>query len=170
MLLFLNLKKLVIKFKPEIYGIIICLTLGLFSGLTVKISDYSWYNNLIKPTFNPPNWIFRPTWSFLYITIGIIFGIIYRTRKDNNLLLWVFITHFVLNILWSPIFFYFQRIDLAFYNISILWVSTVLCIFLARDNWTIIFLLSPYFLWISFAWLLNLKIYQMNTLYSIDYT
>ena len=158
----LKLKKLVIKFKLEIYGIIICLILGLLSGLVVKISDYSWYNNLIKPSFNPPNWVFRPVWSFIYVTIGIIFGILYKNINKNWLLFSIFSIQFILNILWSPIFFYFQRIDLAFYNISILWLSIALCVFLARTNRTILFLLCPYFLWISFAWLLNFKIYQIN--------
>lgn len=162
MLISLKLKKLVIKFKLEIYGIIICLTLGLLSGLVVKISDYYWYNNLIKPSFNPPNWIFRPLWSFIYVTIGIIFGILYKDINKNWLLFSIFSIHFILNILWSPIFFYFQRIDLAFYNISILWLSIALCVFLTRNNQTILFLLCPYFLWISFAWLLNFKIYQIN--------
>ncbi len=162
MSLYLKLKKLVIKFKLEIYGIIICLTLGLLSGLAVKISDYSWYNNLMKPSFNPPNWVFRPVWSFIYVTIGIIFGILYKNINKNGLLFSIFSIQFILNILWSPIFFYFQRIDLAFYNISILWISIALCVFLARNNRTILFLLCPYFLWISFAWLLNFKIYQIN--------
>ncbi|OJX12782.1 MAG: hypothetical protein BGO77_07875 [Caedibacter sp. 37-49] len=158
----LKLKNLVIKFKLEIYGIIICLTLGLLSGLVVKISDYSWYNNLLKPSFNPPNWVFRPVWSFIYVTIGIIFGILYKNINKNCLLFSIFSIQFILNILWSPIFFYFQRVDLAFYNITILWLSIALCGYLARNNRSILFLLCPYFLWISFAWLLNFKIYQIN--------
>ena len=113
----LKLKNLVIKFKLEIYGIIICLTLGLLSGLVVKISDYSWYNNLLKPSFNPPNWVFRPVWSFIYVTIGIIFGILYKNINKNCLLFSIFSIQFILNILWSPLLFSKSRLSfLQYYN------------------------------------------------------
>ena len=150
------------QYYPEIIGGMLCLMLGTVSGYSVQAGDYTWYSNLIKPTFNPPNWIFAPVWSILYIAMGIVLGSLWRNRPVNKLLIIVFIWQFILNLLWSPFFFYYQNIDWALYDICLLWLSLIFLIFLARNKRIIFLLLLPYVLWVSFALVLNYKIYEMN--------
>lgn len=150
------------KFYPEIIGSFICLTLGFLSGYSVKVSDSIWYANLSKPVFNPPSWIFGPVWMVLYLMMGFAVGMLWKNRIKNERLILIFAAQFILNLLWSPIFFYYQSIGGAFLDICALWVSLVVFMFAVRKQRTILLLFFPYFLWVTFALILNFSIYQMN--------
>ena len=150
------------QYYHEIIGGVLCLMLGTLSGYGVQAGNYTWYSNLIKPTFNPSNWIFAPVWSILYIAMGIALGSLWRNRPMNKLLIIVFIWRFILNMLWSPLFFYYQSIEWALYDICLLWLCLIFLMFLARKQHIIFLLLLPYVLWVSFALVLNYKIYEMN--------
>lgn len=148
--------------QSEIIGVLLCLTLGILSGYSVQVGDMTWYASLTKPSFNPPNWIFGPVWSALYIMMGVVLGRLWNEK--NQMLLFVFVSQFIFNLLWSPLFFYYHRIDLALYDIGLLWLSLVCFMVLAwRSHYRTIFLLfMPYLLWVSFAGILNLSIYWLN--------
>jgi benzodiazapine receptor len=152
------------KYRSEILGVLLCLTLGLLSGYSVQVGDMTWYASLIKPSFNPPNWIFAPVWSALYIMMGIVLGRLWNEK--SQMLLLVFATQFILNLLWSPLFFYYHRIDLALYDIGLLWLCLAIFMALAwRSHYrTILLLFTPYLLWVSFAGVLNLSIFRLNLL------
>ena len=152
------------QFKSQIIGLVICLFLGMISGYLSRGSDSTWYINLNKPSFNPPKWIFGPVWTILYIMMGIALGKIWDNRNNNKPLLILFIIQLIFNLAWSPIFFYFQRIDFALYDIILLWMNLffIILISLFRKAKIIATLLIPYFLWVSFAAILNLRIYQLN--------
>lgn len=150
------------KYCPEIIGSLLCLTLGMLSGYSVQVSDSLWYASLSKPPFNPPAWIFGPVWTLLYFMMGVAFGMLWKDRVKNQRLILIFITQFIFNVLWSPIFFYYQNIGWAFLDLCALWITLVVFMFVARSQRVILFLFSPYILWVTFAGLLNFSIYKMN--------
>lgn len=154
--------KAIKKYFSEIIGIIICLSSGMFIGYITHAGTSPWYSSLQKPNFNPPDWIFSPVWTILYIMIGIALGKIWNARKDNTTLLYLFITHLTLNVLWTPLFFYAHRIDIAFIDIVLLWLSLITCMILGRKIPYVSPLLVPYFAWVSFALILNWSMYVLN--------
>lgn len=144
------------KFKYEILGGICCLGLGMFSGYISGSGNSEWYQSLVKPSFQPPSWIFGPVWTILYIMIGIALAKVWNTKNQG-----LFIFQLVLNLLWSPMFFRYHRVDLALLDIALLWINLLALIY--QSNQLVRLLLTPYFLWITFAGILNYQIYILNT-------
>lgn len=125
----------------------------------------AWYESLRKPWWRPPNWLFPPAWSLLYVMIAVSGWMIWRERgfMDAALPLGVYALQLLLNGLWSPIFFGMKRLDLAFYELIGLWLSIVACILLfAPISATAAWLLVPYLGWVTFAGYLNYTVWQMN--------
>ena len=141
-----------------------CLALGTLSGLITISAIEGWYTTIRKPSWTPPNWIFGPVWSLLYILMGIALGLILNTRhplKKKAVL--IFIIQFILNLAWSFIFFYQQMIGLAVVDILFMLGSIILTIFyFNKINRVAASLLIPYLLWVCFASFLNLAIYLLN--------
>lgn len=150
------------KYQSEIVASMICLILGMLSGSMIKTSDYLWYGHLAKPSFTPPNWLFGPAWTTIYIMMGIALGKIWNQRQEYKGLLAIFIVQFIFNLLWTPLFFYFHRIDLALYDICLLWLSLIIFMVMSQKIRTVLMLFVPYIVWVSFALTLNLGIYLMN--------
>lgn len=148
------------KYYPEVVGGLLCLTFGMLSGYSVKISDSLWYISLRKPIFNPPSWIFGPVWTILYLMMGIAFGLLWKVK--NRRLIFIFVIQLIFNLLWSTIFFHYQSVGWALLDICALWLSLIVLMFVVRNRRSVLFLLVPYFLWITFALMLNFSIYQMN--------
>lgn len=122
----------------------------------------AWYAALDKPVFNPPNWIFAPVWTTLYLLIAMAGWRQYEARDHGSLLpLWW--AQLILNFLWSPAFFVLQLPWLALVVIAALWAIIVLFI---RGTWrwdrpsAVAFI--PYLAWVSFATVLNLSIAVLN--------
>ena len=155
------MKNIIKAQAPEIIGSLFCLTLGMLSGYLGHNGDTIWYQSLNKPSFNPPAWIFAPIWTILYIMIGIALGKIIKIQKNQTLRL-LFVTQFTCNIIWSYLFFRLHRIDLALYDILALWITLTALIITSRKHTSIFWLLIPYYLWTTFATILNLKIFFMN--------
>jgi benzodiazapine receptor len=147
-------------YKLYILSIIICLVLGFLSGFAVKISDFSWYIALNKPIFNPPRWIFAPVWTLLYIMIGLSAVPIFKSGRLYVKCL--FTMQFICNLLWTPLFFYLQRVDLALFNIIILLILLIMLLYATYNQKYVFYLLMPYCLWVAFAVFLNYQIYLMN--------
>jgi translocator protein len=150
------------SYRYELLGAIFCLTMGFLSGFLVSTGDFSWYANITKPSFNPPNYIFGPVWSILYIFMGIVFGKIIKDFNNNKPLFYCFIIQFLLNLSWTPIFFYFHKIDLALINLILLWASIFIFLALSFNKRLLFWLFVPYFIWVSFAGILNFYIYKLN--------
>ena len=151
------------RYKPELLGAILCLVLGMLSGYGMKDSVASWYPALSKPSFTPLSWVFGPVWTVLYLMMGAAVGKLWRIRKQHPTWLRLFVLQFALNLAWSSLFFRFHRIDLALFELTLLWISLIALVMLVRAKQpTIFWLLMPYALWTSFAWLLNFSIYVMN--------
>ena len=144
-----------------------CLALGYFSGMVTQTSIKTWYPNLIKPSFNPPNWVFAPVWSMLFIMMGVAAGLVWsRIESENQAVrkaLLFFAIQLALNMLWSFLFFGMKNPTLALVEIVIL----LLLIYETYIQFVKIdkiagYLLIPYLLWVSFATVLNASIWWLN--------
>ena len=139
---------------------------GTVSGLFSR-PDTAWFQSINKPDWQPPDWVFGPVWTTLYILMGIALYLVWVSKTNNAskkpaITLWGI--QLVLNFFWSFIFFCLQRIDLALTEILILWVFIILTIFaFARISKTAAWLLVPYISWVSFASMLTYTIYRLNT-------
>lgn len=124
-----------------------------------------WYQTLAKPEWNPPNWIFGPVWTLLYILMGISVWIIWKNYglKTAAIPIGFFVAQLVLNSLWSWFFFGLENVGLAFVDIIALWtfILITLIMFWKLNTWSGV-LLIPYLAWVSFATVLNYNIWQMN--------
>lgn len=151
---------------------IVFLGLGTLSGISTMSSIQDWYTTLNKPPFNPPNWLFGPAWTILYILMGASFGIIWQVYAVGRYPiiirfakrgLIIFGIHFLFNLAWTPVFFGFQRPDLALVVIIVMLVLIILLIrhFFRLDR-VAAFLLIPYLLWVTFATILNISIVVLN--------
>jgi tryptophan-rich sensory protein len=145
--------------------ITIPLLIGAISGIATASSIDTWYVDLTKPTFNPPNYLFGPVWTCLYILMGISFYMILQSPKTElrKKAIIIFYTQLFLNFCWSFLFFKFQLLGLAFIEIIFIWVSIVMMIILYFEiNKTAALLQIPYLLWVSFASILNGSIWFLN--------
>jgi tryptophan-rich sensory protein len=143
--------------------ILLPLLVGGISGFFTSQSIPNWYVYLNKPSFNPPNYLFGPVWTLLYILMGISFYLVISRSNVNWLLVGVFITQLILNFFWSFIFFNLHNLGLALVEIILLWASILVMIilFYKTNKWAAIINI-PYLLWVSFATLLNYSIYSLN--------
>lgn len=135
--------------------------LGAFFTIT---SVQSWYLTLNRPSWNPPNWLFGPVWTLLYILMGIACYLIWTSEHpQKKKLLTLYFVQLALNALWSPAFFGMESPILGLVVIIPLWVMILLCIFQFRkvNKWASI-LMVPYLLWVSFATALNFAIWYLN--------
>lgn len=150
-----------IKIYKLIVSIIVCQLAGVLGSLFTSVD--SWYMNLIKPNFNPPNWIFGPVWIVLYFLMGISLYIIWN-KKDSKIQLSLFWVQLVLNSLWSILFFGLKAPFLAFIEIIILWIAILITIIsFYKKSKIAAYLLIPYIIWVSFATVLNFCLFYLNT-------
>ena len=147
-------------------AIVACVTIGFFSGFSTAESITSWYVTLNKPFFNPPNWIFAPVWTVLYILMGVAAGLVWDKGTEFpevRTALILFIVQLALNALWSILFFGMHNPPLALAEIILLWIVLFICIKKFNTiNKLAGNLLIPYLAWVSFATILNFSIVLLN--------
>ena len=153
-------------FLRIIAAVIICLLVGALSGFATQSSVDTWYATLNKPSFNPPNWIFAPVWTTLYILMGVAAGIVWGHgyyHKWVKTALYFFGFQLLFNASWSIVFFGLQRPLPALLILIILLGLIILTIRRFKIiSKTAAYLLIPYLLWVIFAGILNFKIVQLN--------
>ena len=145
--------------------IILCLAVSSVGGAITATSVDTWYQTLEKPSFNPPDWVFAPVWTALYILMGIAAWRIWRFRAIANpgKALSIFGVQLGLNLSWSILFFGLQRIDLALFEIFILLFTIALnAILFWRVDRLAGLMFVPYVLWVTFATILNASIWLRN--------
>lgn len=153
---------------PKIAKLILCILLCLGVGFTASFFTINaiktWFTTLNKPSFNPPNYLFGPVWTVLYILMGIsLYYIITTTHQLKNKALVLFVIQLFLNLWWSLIFFYWHNIGLALVDIILMWASIIACIYIfLRIKPVAAYLFIPYFIWVTFATALNVAIYFLN--------
>ncbi|MGF7162945.1 tryptophan-rich sensory protein [Rhodoligotrophos appendicifer] len=121
-----------------------------------------WYTALRKPSWTPPSWVFGPVWSVLYIMIAIAGWLVWR-QEPSSPAMWFWILQLGVNTLWSALFFGQRRMDLAFADIVVLWLS-VLCFVIAAASVSTVaaLLFVPYLIWVTIAGALNWTVWRMN--------
>lgn len=156
------------KFKPLafIINILLTLSIGALAGWATADSVRIWYPLLNKPSFNPPNWLFAPVWTSLYILIGISAYFVWQKRSQIKNFPRTFAIYFIqltLNLAWSFIFFYMHEIGFALAEILMLLTFIIInaLIFYKIDKWAGI-LFIPYILWVCFATFLNYNLFILN--------
>ncbi len=145
--------------------ILIPLLVGSISGYFTSTSITTWYVTLNKPLFNPPNYLFAPVWTTLYILMGISLFLVLNTAKDleKSKIIFVFSVQLILNFLWSFLFFKFQQLGFALAEILLMWCSILsMIIIFYKTNKLAALLNIPYLLWVSFATILTYNIYILN--------
>lgn len=148
------------NFPKLLLSIGICLSAGIIGSLFTFSSIPTWYATLIKPVFSPPNWIFGPVWTFLYILMGISLYIVWQKKKKVPFIFWI---QLILNAAWSIIFFGLRNPALALVDIIALWIAIALTVkAFSKINETAACLLVLYLFWVSFAILLNIAIVMLN--------
>lgn len=147
-------------------SLIIPLATGFISGFFTRNSVDTWFTTIEKPWFNPPNWLFAPVWTTLYILMGIAMWLVWKAPapdREKNRALYLYAVQLVFNFFWSIIFFHLHQPGWAFLEIVILWLLILATIFaFSRVSKTAAWLLVPYISWVSFASILNFYIWKLN--------
>jgi benzodiazapine receptor len=147
--------------------VVTCLAIGYFSGMVTRQAILDWYPTLVKPSFNPPNWVFAPVWSLLYVMMGVAAGLVWDKIEWNRPIvkkaLTLFAIQLALNALWSYLFFGLHNPFLAVIEIVLLWLMIYeTYLQFAKINKIAGYLLLPYLAWVSFATVLNISIWWLN--------
>lgn len=137
---------------------ILTFLIAWLGSLSSSYSDWSWYESLNKPSFNPPNYLFGIVWPVLYILMAIV------SYLNAHKIFILYIMQIIMNGLWSWLFFVLQSTEFAFLNIVLLIFLNVLILKQIRQDkaWVSVLLYSPYLIWICFASVLNLAIIILN--------
>lgn len=155
------------KYTKIAITVSICLLVGYLSSIVTQSTIKTWYPTLIKPSFNPPNWIFAPVWTLLFILMGIAVGLVWdKLDNDRELVkkgMFFFAVQLALNALWSYLFFGLNNLLLASIEIVLLLliIYETYLIFKKIDK-KASYLLIPYMMWVGFATVLTLSIYVLN--------
>jgi benzodiazapine receptor len=153
------------KIKPLklIISILICEFAGLIGSIFTSSSIPTWYGSLTKSSINPPNWVFAPVWTTLFLLMGVSLYLILESKQKTKKAMTLFSIQLFLNILWSIIFFGFRSPFFALIEIFFLWIAIFLTtIEFYKISKISAYLLIPYLLWVSFAILLNYSIFILN--------
>lgn len=149
-----------------IISIAVCELAGIIGSVFTFPAIESWYRSIIKPSFSPPNWIFGPVWTTLFVLMGIALFLVWKkgfSTRESKIALGFFIIQLILNTLWSIIFFGLRNPGLAFIELIILWLAILATIItFAKISKPAAWLLIPYILWVSFAGFLNYTIWMLN--------
>lgn len=151
-------------------SIIVCQLAGYIGSIFVMPAiggpSGSWYAGLKKPSFSPPNWVFSPVWTLLFLLMGIALFLVWKKEilaEGKGTAIFVFLIQLVLNVLWSLFFFGFRSPLSAFIEIIALLVMVLFTIAVFRKiSEAAAWLLLPYALWIVFAGVLNFSIFLLN--------
>ncbi len=147
-------------------SILLPLLVGGISGFFTSSGVNGWYATANKPWFNPPNWIFGPVWTALYIMMGIALFLISKNEADKTIkqtAIILFAVQLTLNFFWSLIFFKMQQPGWAFAEIILMWLMILFTIiWFGKISSAAAWLLVPYICWVSFASVLNYAIWKLN--------
>jgi tryptophan-rich sensory protein len=149
--------------KPIYIAILLSVLVGGIGGAATDIGP--WYYQLQKPSWQPPDWLFGPAWTTIYILTSIAGVKAWRRANEvqRRYFLGALLLNLVLNLLWSLIFFASQRPDIALLEVVPLWLSILLMMILVRGYSPVsTWLMLPYFAWVTFATYLNWTIVQLN--------
>ena len=142
--------------------ILITFSASFIGGYVTTSFKEPWYSEIILPSFNPPSWIFAPVWTTLYIMMSIAIWKVWIKLSDKKILE-IYFYHLFFNATWSVIFFGFHLIELALFNLIIIlfFIIKLMRIYFKNERFSF-YLMVPYLLWSSYAFILNLTIAILN--------
>ena len=134
--------------------------IGGFATITFK---EPWYSLLIKPSFNPPDWIFAPVWTTLYLMMTIAIWIFWHSKNRDMKTVYIYLIHLIFNTTWSVVFFVLHKMILALLILIILiYLIIILTLRFKRVSLLSSYLMIPYLLWCFFALMLNISLILLN--------
>ena len=149
-----------------IISIAIPLAIGAIAGYFTSSSVQGWFATINKPSFNPPNWLFAPVWTALYILMGIAFYLVWKSEPASvvkKTAITLYIIQLAFNFCWSFIFFYMHQPGWALVDIVLMWIFILLTIvWFGKITPAAAWLLVPYICWVSFATVLNFAVWKLN--------
>ena len=151
------------KFLTFILFFFITYSASLIGGLATINFKEPWYSQLIQPSFNPPDWIFAPVWTTLYLMMTVAIWFFWHSKNRNMNTVYIYFIHLIFNTTWSIIFFVFHNIFLALITIIILIILIIILIIrFKRVNLLSTYLMIPYLLWCCYALILNVNLLILN--------
>ena len=151
------------KFISFILFFIITYSASFIGGLVSINLKEPWYSQLVKSNFNPPDWIFAPVWTTLYLMMTLAIWFFWHSKNKDISTIYIYFIHIIFNTTWSVIFFGFHNILLALINLIILICLIIILIFrFKRVNKVSSYLMIPYLLWSCYALFLNLNLFILN--------
>ena len=151
------------KFLSFILFFIITFSASFIGGLiTISFKD-PWYSQLVKSNLNPPDWIFAPVWTALYLMMTLAIWFFWHSKNRNLNTVYLYFIHILFNTTWSIVFFGMHQILLALIVLMILIILIIILILkFKRVNYVSSFLMIPYLLWCCYALFLNFNLYILN--------
>ena len=142
--------------------ILITFSASFIGGYVTTSFKEPWYSEIILPSFNPPSWVFAPVWTALYIMMSLAIWRIWIKLSDKKILA-IYFYHLFFNATWSVIFFGFHLIELALFNLIIIlfFIIKLMRIYFKKERFSF-YLMVPYLLWSSYAFILNFTIAILN--------
>ena len=151
------------KFLTFILFFIITYSASLIGGLATINFKEPWYSLLTKPIFNPPDWIFAPVWTILYLMMTIAIWNFWHSKVRDMTTVYIYFIHLVFNTTWSIIFFVFHNLVLALIILIVLILLIINLMFrFRRVNMLSFYMMIPYLLWCFFALILNFNLIVLN--------
>jgi len=151
------------KFLSFILFFIITFSASFIGGLTTITYKEPWYSELIKSNYNPPDWVFAPVWTTLYLMMTLAIWFFWHSKNRDMNTVYIYFIHIAFNTTWSVVFFGFHQIFLALIVLIILILLIItLIIRFKRVNFVSYYLMIPYLLWCCYALFLNLDILFLN--------
>lgn len=152
------------KYTKLLISLVVTFLASVIGSVFTTSSISGWYSLLTKPSFNPPNWIFGPVWTLLFIMMAISAYLVWsKGHQRSNSGFLFFVIHLIVNVSWSLAFFTLHNPLLALYIIDLLWLFIIfLIVYFWKINRLSSFLLMPYLAWVSFASILNFYIFILN--------
>ena len=151
------------KFLTFILFFFITYSASLIGGLATINFKEPWYSQLIQPSFNPPDWIFAPVWTTLYLMMTVAIWFFWHSKNRNMNTVYIYFIHLIFNTTWSIVFFVFHNIFLALIILIILILLIIILIVrFKRVNLLSAYLMIPYLLWCCYALILNVNLLILN--------
>ena len=143
--------------------LIVTFSASLIGSVTTLNFKEPWYSLLNKPAFNPPDWIFGPVWTTLYLMMTISIWFFWHTKNRDINTVYIYFIHLIFNTTWSIVFFVFHNIELALIVLILLIALIINLIFrFRRVKMISAYLMIPYLLWCSYALILNTSLIILN--------
>jgi len=151
------------KFLSFIIFAITTYLASFIGGIATYTSKEPWYSSLTKASFNPPDWVFAPVWTTLYLLMTISIWLVWHKNYKNLSLIYLYFIHLIFNTTWSIVFFVFHNILIALFNLILLIFFIIFLMFKFKKVNNISFILMiPYLLWCLYALILNSSLLILN--------